>query len=85
MVNLRPALLLFIAILTEARKQKSWLGPNRFLSRISANSYSGLLTESNGKVYGFGSLFGSGGKALSTAYIELSIEFPLLFLVSTII
>jgi hypothetical protein len=54
-------LILLIAILTEARKQKSWLSPNMFLSHAPVRNYSGLLTESNGKVYSFGGLSGSGG------------------------
>ena len=60
-MRLRLELIFFFAILIEARKQKSWLGPNRLISRVPVSSYNSLLTESNGKVYGFGGLAGYGG------------------------
>jgi hypothetical protein len=63
-MRLRFELIFSVAILIQliqARKQKSWLGPNIVLSRIPISSYNGLLTESNSKVYGFGGLAGYGG------------------------
>ena len=54
------------AIFSQAQKQRSWLESNNFLtlqnnsSRLVSPFYS-LVTESNGKVYGFGGLPGSQG------------------------
>jgi hypothetical protein len=51
-------------IFVRTEKQKSWIGPNKFITFQPKNlaiPFSSLVTESNGKVYGFGGLSGTGG------------------------
>jgi hypothetical protein len=51
-------------IFVRAQKQKSWVGPNKFIAFLPENlasPFSSLVTESNGKVYGFGGHSGAGG------------------------
>ena len=63
---LSAALTVCFAIFSRAEKQKSWLGPNKFLtlqynSSRPVSPFNSLVIESNGKAYGFGGLPGAGG------------------------
>ena len=60
------ALTLCFAIFSRAQKQRSWLGPNNFLTLQNNRSklvspFNSLVVESKGKAYGFGGLPGAGG------------------------
>jgi len=67
-------LTLCFAKISWAQKQRSWLGPNNFLtfqhnSARPTSSFRSLVIESNGKAYGFGGLAGAGAPLDDRLYV----------------